>query len=98
MANTPAKKGQEDPSVQIRAYLGSMFGKGLRLSDDRMRTLVAAGAAWGCGGYGSLFGMIVFLGTSYLAYCASVCRAYVGRYCHSTFDLPQPGQLMTICS
>lgn len=47
MANTPAKKGQENPSAQIGANLGSMFGQGLHLSDDRMRTLVAAGDASG---------------------------------------------------
>ncbi len=42
-----ASVGPEDPSVQIGANLGSMFGQWLRMSDDRMRTLVAAGAASG---------------------------------------------------
>ncbi len=42
-----ASVGPEDPSVQIGANLGSMFGQWLRLSDDRLRTLVVAGAAGG---------------------------------------------------
>ncbi|GAB4475698.1 MAG: chloride channel protein [Anaerolineales bacterium] len=37
--------GPEDPSVQIGANLGSMVGQLLRLSEERMRSLVAAGAA-----------------------------------------------------
>lgn len=40
-----ASVGPEDPSVQIGANLGSMVGQVLRLSEDRVRTLVAAGAA-----------------------------------------------------
>lgn len=42
-----ASVGPEDPSVQIGANLGSMFGQWLHLSDERVRTLVAAGAAGG---------------------------------------------------
>jgi chloride channel protein, CIC family len=42
-----ASVGPEDPSVQIGSYLGSMFGQKLRFSDERMRALVAAGAASG---------------------------------------------------
>ncbi len=42
-----ASVGPEDPSVQIGANLGSLFGQRLRLSDDRVRLLVAAGAAGG---------------------------------------------------
>lgn len=42
-----ASVGPEDPSVQIGANLGSLFGQGLRLSDERVRALVAAGAAGG---------------------------------------------------
>lgn len=42
-----ASVGPEDPSVQIGANIGSMLGQWLRLSDERMRTLVAAGAAGG---------------------------------------------------
>jgi CIC family chloride channel protein len=42
-----ASVGPEDPSVQIGASLGSMFGKWFRLSDERVRALVAAGSAAG---------------------------------------------------
>lgn len=42
-----ASVGPEDPSVQIGANLGSMFGQWVRLSDERVRALVAAGAAAG---------------------------------------------------
>jgi CIC family chloride channel protein len=42
-----ASVGPEDPSVQIGANLGSMFGQWLHFSDQRMRTLTAAGAAAG---------------------------------------------------
>jgi len=42
-----ASVGPEDPSVQIGSNLGSMFGRLLRMSEERVRTLVAAGAAGG---------------------------------------------------
>ena len=42
-----ASVGPEDPSVQIGANLGSMVGQVFRLSDERMRSLVAAGSAAG---------------------------------------------------
>jgi len=42
-----ASVGPADPSVQIGAYLGSMFGQLLRLSDERIRALVASGVAGG---------------------------------------------------
>jgi len=42
-----ASVGPEDPSVQIGSNLGSMFGQWLHLSDERVRALVAAGAAGG---------------------------------------------------
>lgn len=42
-----ASVGPEDPSVQLGAAAGSMLGQVLRLSDDRTRSLVAAGAAAG---------------------------------------------------
>ncbi len=44
---TGASVGPEDPSVQIGSNLGSLAGQVLRLSDDRVRALVAAGAAAG---------------------------------------------------
>lgn len=40
-----ASVGPEDPSVQIGANLGSFFGQYLRLSEERIQLLVAAGAA-----------------------------------------------------
>ena len=45
-----ASVGPEDPTVQIGANLGSMLGQWLRLSDERVRTLVAAGAVGGIAG------------------------------------------------
>lgn len=42
-----ASVGPEDPSVQIGSSLGSMFGQLAGLSDERVRVLVAAGAASG---------------------------------------------------
>ena len=42
-----ASLGPEDPSVQIGSNLGSMFGQWFHLSDERVRALVAAGAAGG---------------------------------------------------
>jgi chloride channel protein, CIC family len=42
-----ASVGPEDPSVQIGANVGSLLGQVLHLSDERMRSLVAAGAAGG---------------------------------------------------
>jgi CIC family chloride channel protein len=42
-----ASVGPEDPSVQIGANLGSFLGQRLRLSDERVRLLVAAGVASG---------------------------------------------------
>jgi CIC family chloride channel protein len=42
-----ASVGPEDPSVQIGANLGSLFGQRLHLSDERVRVLVAAGVACG---------------------------------------------------
>jgi len=42
-----ASVGPEDPSVQIGSNLGSMVGQWLHMSEERVRTLVAAGAAAG---------------------------------------------------
>ncbi len=40
-----ASVGPEDSSAQIGSNVGSMFGQWLRLSDERVRVLVASGAA-----------------------------------------------------
>lgn len=42
-----ASVGPEDPSVQVGANIGSFFGQKAHLTDERIRTLVAAGAASG---------------------------------------------------
>ncbi len=42
-----ASVGPEDPSVQVGANIGSFVGQRLHLSDERVRALVAAGAAAG---------------------------------------------------
>ncbi len=42
-----ASVGPEDPSVQLGANIGSMVGQKFNLSEERIRTLVAAGAAAG---------------------------------------------------
>lgn len=42
-----ASVGPEDPSVQVGANFGSLVGKIMRFSEDRVRTLVAGGAAAG---------------------------------------------------
>ncbi len=39
--------GREGPIVQIGSAMGSTVGQALRMSDDRIRTLVACGAAGG---------------------------------------------------
>jgi CIC family chloride channel protein len=63
-----ASVGPEDPSVQIGANLGSMFGQWLHLSDERMRALTAAGAAAGIAAAfnapiaGVFFGLEIVLG------------------------------------
>ena len=44
---TGASVGPEDPAVQIGANIGSFFGQILHLSEERVRTLVAAGVASG---------------------------------------------------
>jgi CIC family chloride channel protein len=44
---TGGSVGREGPIVQIGSALGSTFGQVLRLSDERIRTLVACGAAGG---------------------------------------------------
>ncbi|RLB07505.1 MAG: chloride channel protein, partial [Deltaproteobacteria bacterium] len=46
---TGGSAGPEDPSVQIGAAVGTTIGQGLKLSDERIRGLVASGAAAGIG-------------------------------------------------
>ena len=44
---TGGSAGREGPIVQIGSALGSTLGQALKMSDDRIRTLVACGAAGG---------------------------------------------------
>ena len=65
---TGGSAGREGPIVQIGSTLGSSVGQALRMSDDRIRMLVACGAAAGIAATfnapvaGVLFAMEVILG------------------------------------
>lgn len=82
--------GREGPIVQIGSALGSTFGQILHMSDERIRNLVACGAAGGIAATfnapiaGVLFAMEVILGeftTRYFALVviSSVTASVVGR-------------------
>lgn len=64
--------GREGPIVQVGAALGSSIGQGLKLSSDRIRNLVACGAAAGIAATfnapiaGVIFAMEVILGELHL--------------------------------
>ena len=70
--------GREGPMVQIGSGLGSLFGQKLGLSDDRIRTLVACGAAAGIAATfnapiaGVIFAVEVILGEFRLNYISGV--------------------------
>ncbi len=70
--------GREGPIVQIGAVLGSVLGQAFRLSDERIRTLVACGTAAGIAAVfnapiaGSLFALEVILGEFTTSYFGSV--------------------------
>jgi len=88
--------GREGPIVQIGSALGSVTGQIFRLSDDRIRNLVACGAAAGIAAVfnapiaGTIFAMEVILGEFTTAYfgnvviCAVtasiVSRRFLGNY------------------
>ncbi|HSR35497.1 MAG TPA: chloride channel protein, partial [Anaerolineae bacterium] len=83
--------GREGPIVQIGSALGSTFGQILHMSDERIRNLVACGAAGGIAATfnapiaGVLFAMEVILGeftTRYFALVviSSVTASVVGRF------------------
>jgi CIC family chloride channel protein len=75
--------GREGPIVQIGAGLGSTVGQLLKMSDDRMRTLVACGAAGGIAATfnapvaGVIFAMEVILGEFAVANFSTVVIASV---------------------
>lgn len=75
--------GREGPMIQIGASLGSVIGQWLRLGEDGVRTLVAAGAAGGLAAAfnapiaGSLFALEVVLGDFAIASFSPVVMAGV---------------------
>src|SRR5205814_2217005 len=82
--------GREGPIVQIGSALGSSVGQLLRLSDDRIRTLVACGAAGGIAATfnapiaGVFFALEVILGEFTtrafgIVVISSVTAAVIGR-------------------
>ncbi len=94
--------GSEGPIVQIGASLGSTLGQALRLSDDRIRNLVACGAASGIAATfntpiaGVIFALEVILGAFSVRYfstvvISSVVASVIGRAVYGdlpTFPLP----------
>lgn len=87
---TGGSVGREGPIVQIGSALGSTLGQILRMSDERIRNLVACGAAGGIAATfnapiaGVIFAMEVILGeftTRYFAMVviSSVTASVVGR-------------------
>lgn len=94
--------GSEGPIVQIGASLGSTLGQTLRLSDDRIRNLVACGAAGGIAATfntpiaGVIFALEVILGAFSVRYfstvvISSVVASVIGRAVYGdlpTFPLP----------
>jgi CIC family chloride channel protein len=75
--------GPEGPIVQIGASIGSTVGQVLRLSDDRIRNLVACGAGGGIAAIfnapisGVMFALEVILGELGVSYVGSVVIAAV---------------------
>ena len=92
--STGGSVGREGPIVQIGSAIGSTLGQVLKLSADRMRTLVGCGAAAGIAATfnapiaGSMFALEVILGDFALAtfspivissvVATAVSRAYLG--------------------
>jgi len=95
--------GREGPIVQIGSAIGSAFGQILRVSNDRMRTLVGCGAAAGIAATfnapiaGVMFAMEIILGEFGIAtfspivvssvMATVISRAYMGNY--PAFTVPQ---------
>jgi chloride channel protein, CIC family len=75
---TGGSVGSEGPIAQIGAGLGSTVGQALRLSDDRVRSLVACGAAGGIAAVfnapiaGAIFALEVILGQLQVVYFGAV--------------------------
>lgn len=102
---TGGSAGREGPIVQVGAALGSTIGQWLRLSEGRIRNLVACGAAAGIAATfnapiaGTLFALEVILGELALddlaavifsaVTAATVARAFLGA--RPAFDIPAYG-------
>lgn len=82
--------GREGPIVQIGSALGSTLGQALDMSDDRIRTLVACGAAGGIAATfnapiaGVIFALEIILGRFEIRYfstvvISSVTASVIGR-------------------
>jgi len=75
---TGGSAGRQGPIVQIGATLGSTVGQALRLTDARLRNLVACGAAGGIAATmnapiaGALFALEVILGQLHTLYFSAV--------------------------
>jgi len=75
---TGGSVGREGPIAQIGSALGSTLGQALKLSDERIRSLVACGAAGGVAATfnapiaGSLFALEVILGQFHAVYFGAV--------------------------
>ncbi|MFQ5593813.1 MAG: chloride channel protein [Anaerolineae bacterium] len=75
---TGGSAGREGPIVQIGSALGSTIGQTLRMSDERIRTLVACGAAGGIAATfnapvaGVLFALEVIIGEFTVAHFSTV--------------------------
>jgi len=80
---TGGSVGREGPIVQIGAALGSSTGQALRLSDERIKNLVACGAAGGIAATfnapiaGVIFALEVILGELSIGHVSSVVIAAV---------------------
>lgn len=75
---TGGSVGREGPIAQIGSALGSTIGQWLKLSDDRIRGLVACGAAGGIAATfnapiaGSIFALEIILGQFHVMYFGAV--------------------------
>jgi len=98
-----ASLGPEGPSVEIGANLGLLLGQALRVSPERQRLLLGAGAAAGiAAGFnapiaGVFFALEIVLGTTFATSSASVVLlsavvssliAQIGLGAKPAFDLP----------
>jgi CIC family chloride channel protein len=97
--------GREGPIVQVGAALGSTLGQWLRLSDNRIRNLVACGAAAGIAATfnapiaGVVFAMEIILGEFYLGdlgnvvisavTASTIARVFLGD--QPAFSIPKYG-------